>query len=1016
MSVEEPDEQLFRTEATVYAASAPPIAVVGAGPAGSITALVLARAGIAIQLIDAKSFPRVTACGDVLGVRSTTVLHDLGVDDVLDGAQHLVGIRTLDETGRTLSLDRLDPSTAPRPVVLMRERFDAALRDRAITAGAVPVHARVTGLVPVRDGRQNLELALPDGSCETRSFSFVVGADGARSVIARAAGLHPGSKLDQALSIRRYVSPPPHLEPELLFVRTPEHGSERFGSSYHWAFPVDGERWNIGVYACGPTAGRHLRTELDAFHDRLTDRFGFPGRSLDDQVLGGIVRYDFDATRVSRDRIALVGDAAGLSNALLGEGIAHALESGRIVGEALAELGTGPGVESVIGSRLHTAFGESVADLRDRSRRPAGIFGAPTGYLDHPDETTAPAPTPLPERIVHALRRGEYPWASPPPSTPRLFPVLPSHDRDGTPIEVRSSFDRAGKWWRTWENTRVIPASGLAVCPLPRGGALAAAPHHRTLQIEDLHLALCRDPGGITVAEMADCLRAAGLPPDLPAEVFVAHAAASLAEVGLVELQPNPDEPPPSIASRVAEGRSHRTVPLTPSGGSRARTERLEPPRSASAASRPDANPSLIGEASPTSLTIHEVWVSPSPHGWTVHPERSDIPIPPDARWEPVLGLSEDAETLLVPDDSSVEDPAAPPSSNQPTTARTWRAVPLQAIVLSDRSTRMEDRGPEIADLLRIQGDPDRGRRLHLAVRLIETGRVVTNRSGRIDAPLPAAVAALGDVGNLELLGDSAKYDATGLHRDRLTWWLRISSDIPRRRVTDALLAFGLPEPVSSLIAHLERRDDRFIVGSELEGDTERRKIYLPIDDPAVWERLGRAQPHLRRLHEASAISSLSPGDAPPAFIAWKYPAGVGNGPVGSGTITTALYRSRHDPGVTVARAIGRVLPGHPDLMEAARSLVAFDRDPEDELRSEDVEVIDDRGRSSIDLFIEDPRPHGRRIAAATHLAEVAGWPEPLIGVWARLIGRVSITRFIIGLDRRSRPFCSIYTGEGSGR
>src|SRR5438477_238244 len=53
--------------------------VVGAGPAGSVAALVLARGGARVALADKAAFPRDKACGDLIGPRGVQVLADLGV-------------------------------------------------------------------------------------------------------------------------------------------------------------------------------------------------------------------------------------------------------------------------------------------------------------------------------------------------------------------------------------------------------------------------------------------------------------------------------------------------------------------------------------------------------------------------------------------------------------------------------------------------------------------------------------------------------------------------------------------------------------------------------------------------------------------------------------------------------------------------------------------------------------------------------------------------------------------------
>jgi flavin-dependent dehydrogenase len=53
--------------------------VVGAGPAGSTAAIVLARGGARVALIDKASFPRDKACGDLIGPRGLALLDDVGL-------------------------------------------------------------------------------------------------------------------------------------------------------------------------------------------------------------------------------------------------------------------------------------------------------------------------------------------------------------------------------------------------------------------------------------------------------------------------------------------------------------------------------------------------------------------------------------------------------------------------------------------------------------------------------------------------------------------------------------------------------------------------------------------------------------------------------------------------------------------------------------------------------------------------------------------------------------------------
>src|SRR5439155_357996 len=70
------------------------VIVVGAGPAGAATAILLAEHGVAVQLLDRARFPRPKICGEYLSPEAPRVLDRLGVLKTVDGlATPLAGIR-----------------------------------------------------------------------------------------------------------------------------------------------------------------------------------------------------------------------------------------------------------------------------------------------------------------------------------------------------------------------------------------------------------------------------------------------------------------------------------------------------------------------------------------------------------------------------------------------------------------------------------------------------------------------------------------------------------------------------------------------------------------------------------------------------------------------------------------------------------------------------------------------------------------------------------------------------------
>ena len=103
--------------------------VIGAGPAGSIAALVLARAGVRVALVDKAAFPRDKACGDLIGPRGVQLLRDLALDvpeAVRVGDMYVVG-----PTGKRVRLPATPGRTYPGyGIVVQRSRFDATLQTR----------------------------------------------------------------------------------------------------------------------------------------------------------------------------------------------------------------------------------------------------------------------------------------------------------------------------------------------------------------------------------------------------------------------------------------------------------------------------------------------------------------------------------------------------------------------------------------------------------------------------------------------------------------------------------------------------------------------------------------------------------------------------------------------------------------------------------------------------------------------------------------------------------------------
>jgi menaquinone-9 beta-reductase len=314
---------------TGHAAARWDAVVAGAGPAGSIAALVLARAGARVALADKAAFPRDKACGDLIGPRGVRLLDELGVGvpDAGTGSDLLVA----GPSGRRSRLPAFTGKTyAGHGMVVPRRIFDDTLRAAAIAAGATPLRARISGADLAADGSVEA-LITSDGA--RLDGDFVIGADGPLSKVATAAGLLDPAAALWGFAIRGYLPATVPLPLLVLLDRSPWH----IYPGYGWLFPGADGQANIGI---GIGMGHHrgpapLRPDL-ARLCALLRRHGDIAPGADPEpLIGGWLRMGGTGTPPAAHNVLLAGDAAGLVNPLQGEGIGPAMVSGRAAAEAI---------------------------------------------------------------------------------------------------------------------------------------------------------------------------------------------------------------------------------------------------------------------------------------------------------------------------------------------------------------------------------------------------------------------------------------------------------------------------------------------------------------------------------------------------------------------------------------------------------------------------------------------------------------------------------------------------------
>lgn len=161
------------------------VVIAGAGPAGSMTALQLARAGVAVRIVERSAFPRRKVCGEYLSGGAVAALDRLGVlERVRSRASPLRGVRLV-----TGGLEPVSLAFEHSALASAREDLDAMLLDAALEAGAVVERARVEELLMENGRCAGVFVRTSEGTLEPRRATVVAGADGIGSVVARKLGL-----------------------------------------------------------------------------------------------------------------------------------------------------------------------------------------------------------------------------------------------------------------------------------------------------------------------------------------------------------------------------------------------------------------------------------------------------------------------------------------------------------------------------------------------------------------------------------------------------------------------------------------------------------------------------------------------------------------------------------------------------------------------------------------------------------------------------------------------------------
>jgi menaquinone-9 beta-reductase len=313
------------------------VIVVGAGPAGSTAAAILARRGLRVLLLDREQFPRPKPCGDVVPLGVFVELSKVGLATFADDRFPIdqIELQGSETRGRKFRLTRQQELST---VVVSRTAFDQAIFDYAIACGAEFRLINVKG--PILAGNQAVGASgtIAGRSIQMRS-KIVIGADGATSAIARGLDRLPRRDDQWAVALRGYVETETELENtiELAFL-------DHLQPGYAWFFPMSGRRANVGVGMRSDFYKRQQRSLSGLLTDYLAlfqNRLRIGHNRVEELQSWPVPLFTFEKRRVF-DGALLAGDAGGFVHPITAAGIYPAIITGRCAAEAACHaLATG---------------------------------------------------------------------------------------------------------------------------------------------------------------------------------------------------------------------------------------------------------------------------------------------------------------------------------------------------------------------------------------------------------------------------------------------------------------------------------------------------------------------------------------------------------------------------------------------------------------------------------------------------------------------------------------------------
>jgi menaquinone-9 beta-reductase len=339
------------------------VLVVGAGPAGSGLATLLARAGVSVAVVDRAAFPRDKACSEYMSPETVRLLDRLGVLSKIEAGAVAAPCGTRVTAARGARLHGVferagHPPFRPQGLAVSRRLLDNELLGAARQAGA-SVLERTAVEELLYDAGSVAGALVRDASGERRAIRarLTVGADGLRSIVARRLGRRSHGGLRRLAFVAHMSGVEETGSYAELHVQR---------SGYVGINPIGPEHTNVALVVPAREAARAGGRVGEFFAETLAQFPQVSARVSRARIVRPILATGPFAAwsgRVTAAGAALVGDAADFFDPFTGEGIYSALRGAELLAQTAVEALAPPGPVSADRLRQYS---------RDRRRAFAG--------------------------------------------------------------------------------------------------------------------------------------------------------------------------------------------------------------------------------------------------------------------------------------------------------------------------------------------------------------------------------------------------------------------------------------------------------------------------------------------------------------------------------------------------------------------------------------------------------------------------------------------------------------------